>query len=195
MTEPPAEPLAEPPAEPLVGPGQRPLQPWAGEPGWGVDPARALDPYPPNPYAPGPAPGFDPATGWGPGHWHNYPAMPRRPWYRAPGSLIGAATFSAVCAWLTALAALLARQIILTMESEESIEAFLFAIFAMGGLVILGAIGFATFLLTIGGIIGTVPLAVVWFRDPRRPAGPGLALAHAVVSWAVMAAAIVWIPA
>ncbi|HVF05809.1 MAG TPA: hypothetical protein VNA20_13285 [Frankiaceae bacterium] len=174
MTEPPAEPTAP--------------DRWAGQPGWGVDPAPRPGPAS-NPYAPGPP------AGWGPDQWQNYPPLPRRPWYRAPGSLIGAATFSAVCAWLTLVAALLARQIIVSMESADAFEALLYGLLAMVGLAVVGAIGLATFVLTVGGVVATVPLAVVWFRDPDRSAGAGLALAHAVVSWAALAAAIVWIPA
>ena len=172
MTEPPADRTDAPPA----------ADPWAGQPGWGGDP---------NPYAP--VPGYDPAAG--PAQWQHYPPLPRRPWYRAPGSLIGAATFSAVFAWVTLACALLARQIIVSMETADAFEAFLMGIFAIFGLAVLGVMGIVTFVLTIGGAAATVPLGVVWFRDPDRSAGAGIALAHAIVAWAAMAAAIVWIPA
>ena len=198
MTQPPADPPAP--------------DPWAGQPGWGdTDPAGDPNPYaaapgyddrawagrPPAGFDPGAwsaGRGADPAAWSGAAQWYHHPPLPRRPWYRAPGSLVGAATFSAVCAWVTVAAALAAREISLAMDSADPFEALLFGLFAIFGLVVAGAIGVASFLLTVGGAAATVPLAVVWFRDPRRSTAAGIALAHAVVSWAAMAAAIVWIP-
>lgn len=119
---------------------------------------------------------------------------PKRPWYKTPGTLAGAATASAMSAWVAVGSALAVIWIVRWLDRMDFFEALVLGLFGLIGLVFAGTVGIAAFCLSVAGALATVPLAVVWFRDPQRGPGDGLALAHAVVAWAAMAIAIVWLP-
>lgn len=148
--------------------------------GWG-DPSG-------NPYAPGLPPGFDPQTGWG----YGSPPQPRRPWWRAPGQLIGAATFSAVFAWVAFFCAAIGHSIATGVEQANPLEQLFIGMFAFMFIAFVWLVGVTALVLAGMGAVATVPLAVVWFRDPDRTIGGGLALLHAVVAWAFLAASLAW---
>ena len=152
-----------------------------GDGGWG-DPSG-------NPYAPGLPPGFDPQTGWG----YGYPPQPQRPWWRAPGQLIGAATFSAVFAWVAFLCAALNHSVLTGLDKAHPLEQFVLGFFALMLLAIVWLVGVTAFVLACVGAAATVPLAVVWFRDPDRTIGAGLAMLHAVVAWGFLGSALFWV--
>ena len=152
-----------------------------GDGGWG-DPSG-------NPYAPGTLAGFDPRTGWGDG---NSP-QPQRPWWKAPGQLIGAATFSAVFAWVAFLCAALNQSVLTGLDKANPLEQFVLGFFALILLGIVWLVGMTALVLAGMGLVATVPLAVVWFRDPDRTIGAGLAMLHAVVAWGFVGSAVSWI--
>jgi len=127
------------------------------------------------------------------GGWGYAPPPPKRPWYKVPGTLAGAATVSAMCAWATVAAALTGLWLVHELDRLGFFEALILGLFVLAGLVIAWIAGVTAFCLSVAGAVVTIPLAIVWFRDPHRTPGDGLALAHAVVAWAAMAVAIVWL--
>lgn len=137
-----------------------------------------------------PPPGY-PMAGYG---WPGAPPPPRRPFYRAPGTLIGAATFSAVSAWFTLAGIGFGWWYLTTMESASAGEAFTMFVMAFFVLPVVLLVAFGGFCMTVAGAAATVPLAVIWFRSPDRNVVAGLHLIHAVVSWAALAIAVVWLP-
>ena len=155
---------------------------------------------PENPWAPDanpplhhevvPPPGYD----WDPyagGYGYGAPP-PKRPWYRAPGTLAGAATFTALNAWVTVgMIALLVS----TLNSVDDEEGFLEAIAALVVVLVLiafiGTIGLATFCFAVAGAAATIPLVVVWFREPNRSTAAGLHALHAAVAFVAMIVTIV----
>ena len=119
------------------------------------------------------------------------PVPRRRRWYQAPGTLLGAATFSGVSAWLTLLLSWAAYGFAQAIGDSGGIAILLWLVLGPILLIIVfGAlIGLA---LTVVGAIATVPLAVVWFRTPDRDTAAGVAVIHAVVAWAALVTAAVW---
>lgn len=110
-----------------------------------------------------------------------------RAWYRAPGSLVGAASFSAVFAWAT-IAAILCGWVLVHRTHPTSIFDVLFWLFGVGLLVLLlVVVGTLTFWLTVAGAVATIPLAVTWYRSGDRTPAAVAAVAHAAFTWVVLA--------
>jgi hypothetical protein len=143
-----------------------------------------------NPWSPDHNPPVD-STEWTYGWGQPYAAPPRRPWYKAPGSLIGASTFSAVFTWITLAALAIGVQISHAMSELNGAEAFVMWLFVMffGGFLI--AIGAVAFILALAGAMAAVPLAIVWLRDPERSTAAGLSMLHAIVTWTALVVALV----
>ena len=133
-----------------------------------------------NPYET-PPPGWVPPPGWG-----GAPRPPQRKWWHAPGSLIGAATFSATFSWL-AIAIIAAGYVFLPKLEPDSFEEWLlFIIFGLWVVLILFAVGLVSFWLAIAGALATVPLAIAWSRGHDRSPAALAALSTAVVSWLIL---------
>ena len=129
-------------------------------------------PLPPNPYS-------APPPGW------TYPPQPPRHWYRAPGSVTGAATFTAITSWATVVVIGLGWTLVHAVPTTGI--NFLFKIFVVGlAFVALVCVGLVTGALAVAGAIATIPLAVAWLRTGDRSSGPVGALATASVGWLVM---------
>jgi hypothetical protein len=108
----------------------------------------------------------------------------RRRWYQAPGTLAGAATFSAVFAWLTVAVITVGR--LLQHLRLHSLDLILFIVLAVVVRVLLFAVGIAVFWLAVAGAIATVPRAIAWLRAGDRTGTAIAVLSNAVASWVVL---------
>jgi hypothetical protein len=128
---------------------------------------------------------------YGYGYGYPQPPPPPRRWYQAPAGVTGAATFTAVFAWITVALILTGFVFLPNLGTRNPID-FLFSIlFVILIFVALLVVGTVTFWLTIAGFIATLPLAVAWWRGPDRSGATMLALAHAAFACLVLVVVVV----
>jgi hypothetical protein len=110
------------------------------------------------------------------------PEDPNRLRTRVRRSLVAASTVAAGGAWLANGSVWLFAHWPAHVHSVE--QALSFLLFGWIVLFLVFLLGIA---IAIAGGVATVPLAVAWARTSPRGVGAGVALAHAVLAWAVLA--------